>query len=266
MARRELDIATVENYAQGVRDLAGISREDLEASLRAIDLRDREMVEDLVTIACRTSSQASAGYAAQFYRGLSILQSGQDFDAKAMSSYDRQATLIAIRGIYNQCDLGDDELDEEALMDKLLDRVEFEVNRASKVGVWRNGQRDSRSVRYARVPTGAETCAWCIMTAGLGYWFMSEEAASHTHRGCDCVIVADMVERPGTGDYRDVEMRGYSSAKYREMWHAAGRAMANGDVPTSLLERTKRLAAERPGYRMDTNGNLAAMRWMYNLK
>lgn len=261
-----LNMTVVENYAKGVRDLGGLSRDNLRQSLEAVDLRDAEMVEDLVTSACRYASRASAEYAAQFYRGLSILQSGEDFDAKALSSYDQQATLVAIRGIYNQCRIDDDEYDEEALMGKLLDRIEFEVNRASKMGVWKNGQRDSRQVRYARVPTGAETCAWCIMTAGLGYWFMSEEAASHTHRGCDCVIVADMVERPGTGDYRDVLMDGYDSSEYREMWRSAQKALANGDVPTELSERVDFLAATRPGYRADTNGPLAAMRWMYGLK
>lgn len=265
-ASSALDMAFLENYARGVRDLGAVSRDSLRESLAAIDLRDVEMVEDLVTGACRYASHASATYAAQFYRGLSLLQSGQDFDAQTLSSYDRQATVIAIRGIYNQCRIDEDELDEEALLGRLLDRVEFEVNRASKVGVWRNGNRDPRQVRYARVPTGAETCAWCLMTAGLGYWFMTEEAASHTHRGCDCVIIADMVERPHTGDYRDVQMKGYDSGEYREMWHAAQKALAMGDVPDELSQRVDFLAASRKGYRVDTNGTLAVMRWKYGLK
>ena len=114
-------------------------------------------------------------------------------------------------------------------------------------------------MRYARVPAGAETCAWCLMTAGLGYWFMTEEAASHTHAHCDCVSVPSI----GRGD---VVIDGYDSTKYRDMWREANEALRYGDVPTELAQRVDFLAATRPGYRTDTNGALAVMRWKYGLK
>ena len=261
MARSSPTISkdVLERYAKGVRDIGEHSSSALGDTLAVIDLTDRDLVMDLVRGACNAASQASASYAAQFYRGMSILQTGADFDAKPMSSYDEKATTIAIMGIYKQA-MGDDgELDEEMLYRQLLDRVSFEVSRASKVGVWGNGQRDSRDVRYARVPVGAETCAWCLMTAGLGYWFMSEEAASHTHAHCDCVIV------PSIGIH-DCKIDGYDSTEYRDMWRTANKALRNGDVPTELSERVDFLAATRPGYRTDTNGALAVMRWMYDLK
>lgn len=259
MADVTLSRQAIDNYAEGVRQVAAQSRDALAQTLAAIDLTDRAMVEDLVTGACRAAQQAGASYAAQFYRGLSILQTGEDFDAQALDAYDRQATLIAIRGIYNQATDEDGELDLGKLARLIGDRIEYEANRASKVGVWRNGQRDGREVRYARVPVGAETCAWCLMTAGLGYWFMSEEAASHTHAACDCVIVASI----GRGD---VAIEGYDSTVYRDMWREANKALAMGDVPTELSARVDFLAATRPGYRTDTNGALAVMRWKYGLK
>ena len=229
-------------------------------TLRSIDIRDEDMVLDLMLGACRAGSQASADLAAQFYRGLSILQTGVDPDVRSLSSYDEKAVMVAVRAIYAKARGDDGELDEEHVMNGLLGRVSFDVNRSSKVGVWRNGQRDSREVRYARVPVGAETCAWCLMTAGLGYWFMSEEAASHTHAHCDCVIVAEI------GGIHDVVIDGYDSTVYRDMWREANKALAYGDVPTELSERVDFLAATRPGYRTDTNGALAVMRWKYGLK
>lgn len=257
----DVSMEVVERYAQGVRDVSSASSDALVQSLMAIDLRDREMVEDLVMAACRTASQAGADYAAQFYRGMSILQTGSDFDAKGLSSYDRQATIVAIRGIYRQADLGDGELDEEMLIRLLAERVEFEANRSSKVGVWRNGSRDSREVRYARVPTGAETCAWCIMTAGLGFWYMTEESASHTHRSCDCVII------PEIGGIHDVHIRGYDSTVYRDMWRQANALRANGDLPLDMQQHIAAQKAAKGGaYREDTNGTLYVMRHMYGLK
>lgn len=46
-------------------------------------------------------------------------------------------------------------------------------------------------VAYARVPTGAETCAYCLMLASRGFAYRSAESAGHAdHRGCNCMIVA----------------------------------------------------------------------------
>lgn len=259
MAKVTLSMGVLENYASGVRAVSEQSSDVLADSLAAIDLTDRGLVEDLVMGACRAASQAGTDYATAFYRGLSLLQTGEDVDFEAMSTFDQRATLIAIRGIYKQATDEDGELDEGLLARELVRRVSFEANRATKVGVWERGQQDSRDVRYARVPAGAETCAWCLMTAGLGYWFMTEEAASHTHAHCDCVIVPSI----GRGD---VVIDGYDSTKYRDMWREANEALRYGDVPTELAQRVDFLAATRPGYRTDTNGALAVMRWKYGLK
>ena len=169
--------------------------------------------------------------------------------------YNDQAAEVAIAGMYNQAD-GDLDL----LARLIAERVSFEINRAAKVGVWRNGQLDRRNVRFARVPTGAETCAWCLMTAGLGFWYMTEEAASHTHRSCDCMIV------PSFEGIGDVHIDGYDSTVYRDMWRDANAALRNGDVPTELAQRVDFLSMTKPGYRADTNGALAVMRWKYGLK
>lgn len=260
MADVTISMGVLENYTAGVHIIGDTARSDLERTLAAIDLSDRDLVEDLLAGACRAASQASSEYAAQFYRGMSILQTGADFDAKGYSPYDRKAVEVALRGIYKQAIDAEGALDEDKLVRLLSDRVEYEVNRASKVGVWSNGQRDSRDVRYARVPVGAETCAWCLMTAGLGFWFMTEEAASHTHAHCDCAII------PEIGGIHDVHIDGYDSTVYRDMWRNANMLLHNGDIPPEMAERIDYLAATRPGYRTDTNGALAVMRWQYNLK
>lgn len=52
----------------------------------------------------------------------------------------------------------------------------------------RNGRR------FARVPQGSETCAWCLMLASRGYTYGSAAAAgrySKFHADCDCQIVMD---------------------------------------------------------------------------
>ena len=45
-------------------------------------------------------------------------------------------------------------------------------------------------VAFARVPTGRETCTYCMMLASRGFVYRSAESAGHAdHRGCNCMIV-----------------------------------------------------------------------------
>ena len=100
-----------------------------------------------------------------------------------------------------------------------------------------------------------------------GGWYVSSGIITHN---CDCVIVAEVVERPRTGDYRDVRVEGYDSSAYREMYQRANALRANGDLPQGMLDhiadmRSLRETQGRP-YREDTNGTLYVMRHMYGLK
>lgn len=52
------------------------------------------------------------------------------------------------------------------------------------------------SVRWARVPAGRRTCAFCVMLASRGFVYTSERAAggwplSAYHPGCDCEVVPE---------------------------------------------------------------------------
>ncbi len=53
---------------------------------------------------------------------------------------------------------------------------------------------DRAGVRWARVPTGSETCAFCFMLASRGYAYTSEHAARGgmgMHAHCDCKVVPE---------------------------------------------------------------------------
>ena len=63
-----------------------------------------------------------------------------------------------------------------------------------------NAERDKgRGVRFARIPTGYETCTFCIMLASRGAAYTSREAAGefkHYHRRCDCKVVPGHSDDP----------------------------------------------------------------------
>lgn len=65
------------------------------------------------------------------------------------------------------------------------------------------GRDRDKGARFARVPTGFETCTFCLMLASRGAVYHTRKSAGefkHFHRGCDCKIV------PGFEDDPDAEL------------------------------------------------------------
>ena len=77
--------------------------------------------------------------------------------------------------------------------------------------------RRGEPARYARVLRGPEPCGWCFILAAKGFDYNSAEAASHSHRGCRCVVV------PGDSD---MAIEGYDlvgiKARYGQIAAACG--------------------------------------------
>lgn len=108
-------------------------------------------------------------------------------------------------------------------------------------------------VRYARVPSGTETCAFCFMLASRGFVYHSEHLAQFSgrtgslyHRHCDCVVV------PGFDDValdQDAQVEGYR--------------------PTELYSRYRQVLDEDGIHNTsDTDAVIAALeardtRWLY---
>lgn len=66
--------------------------------------------------------------------------------------------------------------------------MESYVHRCAWDSVVRNCEENR--VRWARVPTGFETCAWCLMLASRGFDYLSSDTArAGNHNGCDCMVV-----------------------------------------------------------------------------
>lgn len=83
-------------------------------------------------------------------------------------------------------------LDGEAALGAVGDTAESYVRRDAFEASAR--ACDRAGVRWARVPTGSETCAFCFMLASRGYVYTSEQAARGgmgMHAHCDCKVVPE---------------------------------------------------------------------------
>ena len=61
------------------------------------------------------------------------------------------------------------------------------------------GRDRDKGARFARVPTGLETCTFCLMLASRGAVYHTRKSAGefkHFHRGCDCKVVPSFEHDP----------------------------------------------------------------------
>lgn len=101
------------------------------------------------------------------------------------------------------------------------------------------GRDKDKGVRFARVPTGFETCTFCLMLASRGAVYHTRKTAGefkHFHRRCDCKIV------PSFEDDADAELvEGVRPKELRERY----RAIKQIDSMEGLTDSDRQELAER---------------------
>ena len=173
----------------------------------------RDLVIQALASVMPTYTDMAAQASADFYDAARELVVGEKMGAKAISGYDEAKTAGAVRAFVRFVVDGR----VETFNDQVLQRIDYEMKRSANMSVVENGRRDPKKVRYARVPTGAETCDFCLMLASRGFVYQSEStaSASHVHAGCvlpDTVLgaldVKALLRRKFEGDVIDITTRG----------------------------------------------------------
>lgn len=184
---------------------------------------------------------ASAELGAQWYE-TSAQKAGETVESAVVNEIDLDKYSVQIEDILADWELGDisdeelwemfDEVVSEGLINISRGTV-FDNMRRDQALDWRINRNDMR-VRYARVPVG-ETCAFCLMLASLGPWYLSEESAGaydpdHFHSHCDCEVVAytDMEDIDGYQDTLDT---------YRDMYYDSRSLIEDEKLSPELQER-----------------------------
>ena len=173
----------------------------------------RDIVIQALAAVMPTYTTMAAQASADFYDAARELVVGERMGAQAISDFDMRKTEGAVRAFVRFV-LRDD---VQTFNDQVLQRIDYEMKRSANMSVVENGRRDPKKVRYARVPTGSETCDFCLMLASRGFVYQSEStaSASHVHAGCvlpDTVLgaldVKSLLRRKFEGDVIDITTRG----------------------------------------------------------
>lgn len=216
----------IDSYTERLNALSAASRRVVAAQLAQIEYEDiadlREKVIAILEPVCASSSDTAAAYAAEFYDEVREAQAGAVLGAEVVSAHSAEATAAAVRAMVQ---VVVDGKPWEQFARQVEDRADYEVKRSAGECVKANAARDPLRPKWARVPSGTETCGFCLMLASRGFAYTSEKTASekaeggHYHPNCDCRIV------PG---FPGMEVEGYDPAElYRKWKQADSKAEAN---------------------------------------
>lgn len=206
----------IDNLTLALNNLSLGSRKAIENLLRGIEYNSieelRQILIDRLEPLFEASTDNAAAYAAWMYDEIREAMIGKRINAVAYSNRNPEATEGAIRAFVGQVDTKG----QDRLIKLLCDRIDYEIKKAAAECIFHNGSMDPAKPKYARVPTGLETCEFCIMLASRGFVYHSTKSAGaldHYHPNCDCRVV------PGFGD---TVIPGYDPDALYRKWKDSG--------------------------------------------
>ena len=163
----------------------------------------------------------AAAAAAEFYQDARAAAIGGSFDAVLAVAGDPEELQKLV--LWATRDLPEAGV-PEAAQSKLSGILQQRVIDRSRETVLLNAKRDPLKPRWARVPRGAKTCAFCMMLASRGFEYVSRSSAGmRFHAHCDCVVVPGWGEKP--------KGLGYRPEKLKKIYDASA---VSGDLKATL--------------------------------
>nr|DAR98353.1 MAG TPA: minor capsid protein [Caudoviricetes sp.] len=140
----------------------------------------------------------------------------------------------------------------QKFIDACATLTRFYVHREANTNMYRNVARSN--IRWARVPSGTETCGWCFMLSTRGFDYTSELKAGGLghkfHLHCDCIIV------PGT---EDTTIDGYKPEEMYARWVECANTL--GLEPTWENRFAIIAECERRDFKWLYNGDKPKVTW-----
>ncbi|QAB17124.1 hypothetical protein Leucomu_03585 [Leucobacter muris] len=204
----------------------------LYGNLPAEELRDALLT--FVPALGERYGDLAAAAAADWYEETVLAATGKP-GAAVLAEVESDALVEAVRWAADDLYHGDP-VDTWRKLEKSLQR---HVKNASRGTVQRSATRSG--VAFARVPSGARTCAFCEMLASRGFVYGSAELAGSIHRyhdECDCQQVPEFAMNAAeraAHDARVAEMYDRYSAARAEV-EADGLALSEGNILQRLRD------------------------------
>lgn len=203
----------IQAYTSKLNTLSQATRDVVAKLLSQIEYTDvadlRNQLIEILEPFLAASTDTAAAYAAEFFELAHTTATGTPYTAQSVSGRDPKTTNEAIRALVNPINQGKTLAD---ITNSLLERVDYEIKKTAAETVYKNAERDEACTGWARVPTGRDTCTFCLMLASRGFAYKSEANAGkydHFHANCDCRII------PG---FDGMEVEGYDPDALYDQW------------------------------------------------
>lgn len=198
----------VERFRSANKGIAALAVRDLERFWATLNLSSPEAARDallaFVPVLTATYGEAAATIAADWYderRRTARLRSR--FRAQLAETVPEEVVAKDVRFAAGHL-WSDTPVAALGLLTLMVAKHALQPGRDTVAQATR---RDPARVRWARVPSGAKTCAFCLDRASMGFTYTSQASALEFHGGCDCVAVPSFEESPSLDGYDPDAMR-----------------------------------------------------------
>jgi hypothetical protein len=174
--------------------------------------------------------QAAATVAADWYENIRARDVDGTYSASLADSPPAEQVQESVR--YQAGQLFTD--NPESMLVSMSGAVQRYVVNTGRETIRANAGGDPAKPRYARIPTGAKTCAFCSLLASRGFVYASESTAGEFdkyHHKCDCQAVADFSDDP--------RIEGYDPAQLYDLYQSA-RAATPGKSINEIAAEMRR--------------------------
>lgn len=166
-------------------ELSGLQNQ--YTSMTDLRMQARNIAVRYIQAACNNTNASEK----TFYNACSLAQTGKVQNIDVEYIVDEYAIDGAIRGFINHVINGD----YDKFVSEICSKGDYEIRKAAATTTVLRAQKDTRVKKFARVPSGAETCPFCLMLASRGAVYATVISAggdwNHYHANCDCRIVPD---------------------------------------------------------------------------
>lgn len=210
---------------------------------------------------------------AQWYDLCSEL-AGLDVDAAYLPDVDAEQLNHAARTYASKSP--ESSVIGEVFNSFLQNAIQDSIRRTGDANLWRDYERGKAPGKWARVPVG-DTCAWCLMLASNGAWYLSKESAlgaegGHYHSDCNCIAVFHADAESIAGYKKLDEYKGmYYEADNIRRANDKGKELYPEELQTRIftakaIHKAKYDAGETDKPWTKYNEDLIVMRYRYGLK
>ena len=205
--------------------------------------RAREEAQCILAANVKMYSQAAAALAADWYDAQGRAAGAKLDRAVTSVTVDRYSLSKTVH--YQAQKLIDGDVD--GFCDAVGEWAENEAKRALNATIMANAKRDRRKgVMFARVTSGRNTCAFCLMLASRGAVYHTRQSAGELgqyHRHCSCKIVPSY-----TGNRYEVLVEGHDPKDALKLWQEFEKVEGLPDLKDSQKKLLKSvlLASDQP--------------------